>query len=301
MVLQTMRRPKITLAELGGMVTGMVSDSAAHRLMAAAGVRIDHAAAQRIGVATLRVRGARTQLETYNVIGELPGRGALARERVVLGAHYDHLGIGPAVRGDSIYNGARDNASGTATMLATAEAFATSGVRTRRRLTFVAFGAEEAGMLGSRAFVSRAGAPTLAMLNFDGANLFGATRDATSLGGERSTLGAAFSRAVRAEGMVSVAPQYDEGDDLLQRSDQLSFLMAGTPALFLRYGHDLVAHGAAYADSAMKEYESSRYHQPSDELLPTYVFDGAAQQARIAARILVEVGDASERPRWIAR
>ena len=94
------------------------------------------------------VRSAIRRSETENVLGRWPGRGALAREAVLIGGHYDHFGIGAPVNGDSIYNGAEDNASGTAGVLAAAEAFVRSGVHAARSLVFVGFAAEESGLLG---------------------------------------------------------------------------------------------------------------------------------------------------------
>ncbi len=104
------------------------------------------------------------------MLGRLPGKGRLAREAVLIGGHYDHFGIGAPVDGDSIYNGAEDNASGTAAVLAAAEAFVRSGVRTARSLVFVGFAAEESGLIGSQALVDKPPIPLrdiAAILNLD--------------------------------------------------------------------------------------------------------------------------------------
>src|SRR4029077_19679396 len=160
------------------LVAGWINEPAAGRLIRQAGDSLDRlaAAALKPGFAAvpLRLRLAASALgrtpivPTVNVLAPLPGR--RPAEAVLLGAHYDHLGIGRPVNGDSIYNGALDNASGTAGMLTVAEAFITAGVRPRRSILFAAFGAEEAGLLGSAAFVARPMVPLAqlsAMLNLD--------------------------------------------------------------------------------------------------------------------------------------
>ena len=116
------------------------------------------------------VRSDIRRSETSNVLGRFPGGGRWRREAVLIGGHYDHFGIGAPVDGDSIYNGAEDNASGTAAVLAAAEAFARSGVRTGRSIVFVGFTAEESGLLGSQALVARPTIPLsriAAILNMD--------------------------------------------------------------------------------------------------------------------------------------
>src|SRR3954452_342835 len=138
------------------------------------------------------VQSAIRRSNTSNVLGRLPGRGSLAQEAVLIGGHYDHFGISAPVNGDSIYNGAEDNASGTAAVLAAAEAFVRSGTRTGRSIVFVGFTAEEAGLLGSQALVTKPTIPLnriAAILNLDVMNLFGKTRDVSALGLDQSSLG----------------------------------------------------------------------------------------------------------------
>ena len=147
------------------------------------------------------VRSAIRSTETANVLGRLPGRGALAKEAVLIGGHYDHFGIGAPVDGDSIYNGAEDNASGTAAVLAAAEAFVRSGVRTGRSLIFIGFAAEESGLIGSQALANHPPIPLrdmAAILNLDVMNLYGRTTDVSALGLDQSTLGKAFAAAAAA-------------------------------------------------------------------------------------------------------
>ena len=131
------------------------------------------------------VRSEITRSATSNVLARYPGQGARSSEVVMIGGHYDHFGIATPVDGDSIYNGAEDNASGTAAVLAAAEAFTRSGVRTGRSIVFAGFTAEESGLLGSQAFVVKPTIPlsqVAAILNLDVMNLYGRTRDVVGPG-----------------------------------------------------------------------------------------------------------------------
>ncbi len=238
---------------------------------------------------------------TFNVLARLPGSGAHASEAVMIGGHYDHLGVGAPVNGDSIYNGFLDNASGTAAVLAAAEAFVRAGVHPGRSILFIAFAAEESGLLGSTAFAAR---PTLplkhlaAVLNMDVMNLYGKTHDVSALGTDQSSLGRVFAAAARAEGMrVTV------NDDALVRgsffrSDHFPFARAGVPALSLESGTDYVGRPAEWGAKQADDYTEHRYHQPSDEMLPTYTYDGAMQQLRVVLRTAVSVADAAAQPTW---
>jgi Zn-dependent M28 family amino/carboxypeptidase len=238
---------------------------------------------------------------TANVVGRFPGHGRLADEAVLIGGHYDHLGIRAPVNGDSIYNGAWDNTSGTAAVLAAAEALQRSQVRPQRSILFMAFGAEESGLLGSQAFVDR---PTLplkdlaAVLNMDVMNLYGRTRDIAALGIDQSSLGKTFTVAAAAEGL---RVRVDSGS-LIQgsffRSDHFPFARAGVPALSLESGGDFVNHPADWGDEQERRYTDERYHQPQDELLPWYTMDGAVQQMRVIVRTAIAVANAPRQPTW---
>ena len=247
------------------------------------------------------VRSAITRSETSNVLGRWPGRGRLSSEAVLITGHYDHFGIGTAVDGDSIYNGAEDNASGTAAVLAAAEAFARSGVRTARSMIFVGFTAEESGLLGSQALVAKPTIPLgriAAILNLDVMNLYGRTRDVSALGLDQSSLGAVFRRAAAAEGLqVSI-----NKDALLHgsyfRSDHFPFARAGVPGTSIQNGEQYIRKPKDYGHEKKTEYTEKRYHQPSDEVLPWFTYDGALQQLRVILRTAVAVGNAPAQPTW---
>lgn len=247
------------------------------------------------------VRSAIRRSETANVLGRWPGRGTRAREAVLIGGHYDHFGIGAPVNGDSIYNGAQDNASGTAGVLAAAEAFVRSGVHTGRSIIFVGFAAEESGLIGSQALAAHPPVPlrdVAAILNLDVLNLRGRTRDFSALGLDQSSLGRTMRQAAAAEGLkVTVNP-----DALLRgayfRSDHFSLARAGVPGTSLEGGLDFVGRPAGWGKQQEDLYVEKQYHQPSDEVEPWFSYDGAIQQLRVTVRTAVTVADAQGQPAW---
>jgi Zn-dependent M28 family amino/carboxypeptidase len=249
------------------------------------------------------VRSDIQRSETSNVLGRLPGTGPLASEAVLIGGHYDHFGIGTPVNGDSIYNGAEDNASGTAAVLGLAEAFARSGVQPRRSLVFVGFTAEESGLLGSQALVTRPPLPLsqiAAILNLDVMNLYGKTRDISAVGLDQSSLAGVFTRAAAAEGLKVTSNRANLLRGFFFRSDHFPLARAGVPGLSVENGQSFVGKPADYGEKMKEEYTEKRYHQPSDEVLPSFTYDGAAQQLRVVARAAVALADAARQPTWNA-
>ncbi|MEO8227320.1 MAG: M28 family peptidase [Gemmatimonadota bacterium] len=241
--------------------------------------------------------------ETFNVVARLPGAGPAAADAVVIGAHYDHLGVGAPVKGDSIYNGALDNASGTAAMLATAEAFVHGGRHTGRSIVFMAFAAEESGLLGSTAYAAKPTIPLkriAAVLNVDVMNLSGRTRDISALGVDQSSLGATLTRAAAAEGLKVSTNE----DALIRgsffRSDHFPFARAGVPALSVENGNAYVGRPDGWGAKQQDEYTEQRYHQPSDEILPSFNYEGTVQQLRTMVRVAIAVADAPAQPTWNA-
>jgi len=280
------------LFQLGGKDLDALMDQAVRRGFEAVplGVQLD-----------ATVRSSIQRSSTSNVLGKLPGRGTLASEAVLIGGHYDHFGIGVPVNGDSIYNGAEDNASGTAAVLTAAEAFVRSGVHTKRSLVFVGFTAEESGLLGSQAMVARSAIPLsriAAILNLDVMNLNGRTQDVAAVGLDQSNLRKTFVQAAAAEGL-----QVSESREALLhgaffRSDHFPLARAGVPGLSIEDGQHYVGQAADYGKKKQEEYTEKRYHQPSDEVLPSFDYDGARQQLRVIVRTAVAVADASAQPAW---
>ncbi len=248
------------------------------------------------------VRAPMTRTETVNVLGRLPGTGGpLADEVVVLGAHYDHLGIGQAVDGDSIYNGARDNAAGVGEMLAIAEALNRAELKGKRSFLFAAFGGEEAGLLGSQAMIDRPFMPlrnVAAMLNFDGANLYGRARDIAATGADQSSLLGAFQAAARLEGLQVTEDSAGMYRGTFFRSDNFPFARAGIPSLSLEPGSSFVGRPKDYAKKMQEEYTTRRYHRPQDEFNSWYSLDGVVPETRVGLRTALYAADASAQPTW---
>ncbi len=250
--------------------------------------------------ATVRSTMART--ETYNVLGRLPGSDpALAAEVVVLGAHYDHLGIAKPVDGDSIYNGARDNAAGVGEILAIAEAMHRADLTGKRSFLFAAFGGEEAGLLGSQAMIDRPFMPlynVAAMLNFDDPNLFGRTRDVAAIGADQSSLLGALQAAARLEGLQVSEDSSAMFRGSFFRSDNFPFVRAGIPSISFQPGSNYIGRPATYSEKVKSEWTATRYHRPQDEFGPWYSVDGAVQESRVGLRTAIYAADASAQPTW---
>jgi len=240
---------------------------------------------------------------TANVVARLPGRGRLAADAVLIGGHYDHLGVRAPVDGDSIYNGAEDNASGTAAVLAAAEAFVRSAVQPQRSILFMAFSAEESGLLGSQAYATRPTIPLrnlAAVLNMDVTNLYGRTRDVAALGVDQSTLGQVFAAAAAAEGLKVTVDSGSLIRGSFFRSDHFPFALAGVPALSLESGQDFEGHPAGWGEEQQREYTEKRYHQPQDEILPWFTMAGTVQQLRVILRSALAIASAPSQPAWSA-
>jgi hypothetical protein len=240
------------------------------------------------------------QRESGNVVGLLPGSDPmLAGEAVVYTAHHDHLGIksGP---GDQIYNGAIDNASGVASILGVARAFASLRKPPRRSITFAFVTAEEQGLLGSEYFAGHAPVPVgriAADINIDEANWFGRTRDVSLIGLGKSSLDNDVAAAAKLQGRAVKPDQFpDRGR--FYRSDQFSFAKAGVPAAYLKFGTDVIGKPEGYGREQVEAYEKNTYHQPSDEYRDTLNFSGAVEDAQLAFYLGCRVADADTMPRW---
>jgi Zn-dependent M28 family amino/carboxypeptidase len=245
---------------------------------------------------TSRVR----RFESVNVIGRLGSNQEGDEEAVVVTAHYDHRGIGNAVDEDSIYNGALDNASGVAGMLATAGGLVAAGAPAHRSIYFVATTAEESGLLGSEAFVQSPPislAQTAAVVNLDVANTWGATRDIVMLGEGRSSLGELARAVAEAEGLT-LAPDPSPESGSFFRSDHFPFARAGIPVLSVGNGLDFVDRPPEWGRRQAEAYVARRYHQPSDEYRPDFRYEGLLQQVRIMMRLAWALAGTPEFPVW---
>jgi Zn-dependent M28 family amino/carboxypeptidase len=253
---------------------------------------------------SLRIENTIRSVETANVAGLLRGSDpALAAEVVVYTAHHDHLGIAePDAQGDAIYNGAVDNASGTAQVLEIARAFASLPQmdRPRRSLLFLFVAAEEQGLLGSEHYSLHPTFPAgriAANINLDSANVLGRTRDITYVGLGKSSLDAVVERAAAAQGRIVKGDQAPEKGSFY-RSDQFNFARVGVPAVYLDPGTEFLEPDAAKKKARQDAYDSTCYHQPCDEMAADWSYDGAIEDARLAFDVGLAIAEADAMPTW---
>jgi Zn-dependent M28 family amino/carboxypeptidase len=247
------------------------------------------------------VRSVIQRSSIENVMGRWAGRGPHAREAVLIGGHYDHFGIGPAVNGDSIYNGAEDNASGTAAVLTAAEAFVRSGVRPGRSVVFIGFTGEESGLLGSEQLATNPPFPLkdmAAIINLDEMNLYGKTRDFAATGLDQSSLGKTITQAAAAEGLNISTNEEALIRGLFFRSDHFSLVRVGVPGVYLQNGRDYLGRPAGWGKEQLDGFYAKRYHQPQDNVAPWFNYDGIVQQLRVTVRTAVLIGSAAAPPTW---
>ena len=248
---------------------------------------------------TLSARSEVADITSANVLGWLPGTDpALAGEPLVVTAHLDHLGIGPAMEGDALYNGAIDNALGVAALLSAAETLAT-GPRMRRPVLFAALTAEEKGLLGASHLARHPPSRVkryAANLNIDMPVLLGPTRDVIGIGAEHTTLGGVLAE-VAARGGFTVSPDPQPEEVVFVRSDQYPFVRQGVPALFMKAGHrsldpaiDLAAREA--------DFRKTRYHKPGDDLTQPIHWVSAAAFAELQAELIRAIADSAVAPSW---
>lgn len=291
-------------------VFGVFSPALKPRIFAAAGRSFgaDSLAAGRPGfraiplgaTLSLDVASEVRRIPTRNVVGMLEGADPRLRgELVVYSAHWDAFGIGPAVDGDSIYNGAVDDAVGVGQLLAVAEALAASP-RPPRSILFLATSAEEHGLLGARHYVRNPLHPlqrTLVDINFDIVSLAGETRDVTMYGIGRSTLDEMVAHAARLQGRT-VRADSGAGGDMWFRQDHFAFAEAGVPALSVAAGNDVPGRPAGYAEERAAEYRTRHYHRPSDEVREDWEWGSIVQDARLGVLLGLRIATTGERPAW---
>ena len=238
------------------------------------------------------------RLSTANVAGLLPGSDpALKQELVLVTAHYDHVGIGEPERGDSIYNGALDNAVGTAMLIEVARMLAARPERPRRPILFLAVGAEEKGLIGSDYFAAN---PTvteaIGNINLDGAMPFYDFRDVIAFGAEQSQMGERLAEAAGQLGLA-VAPDPFPEEGIFTRSDQYSFVRRGVPSLFLYMGFTAM-DGRNVGRAMWDELARTVVHRPGDDLSQPIDYGVAAKFADLFRRVVLATADSPERPLW---
>ena len=248
---------------------------------------------------TLAGKAAVSDTSSANVLGWLPGSDpTLSGDPLVITSHLDHLGIGQPVKGDAIYNGALDNALGTAIMLSIAEELA-NAPRGLRPVLFVSLTAEEKGLLGAY-HLARTPPPRVrryaANLNVDMPVILGSVRDVIGLGAEHSNLGPKLAAAAGRQGFT-VSPDPKPEEVIFVRSDQYAFIRAGVPALYLKSGVDGAAGGPNLA-ALEEDFRRHRYHQPSDDLSQPIHWGSAAAFARLGADVARSIATDPAAPKW---
>jgi Zn-dependent M28 family amino/carboxypeptidase len=241
------------------------------------------------------------RMHSENVVGVVRGSDPKLRdEYVVYSAHWDHLGIGPPdAKGDSIYNGASDNASGVADILAVAHSAAQSP-KPKRSQIFLFVTAEESGLLGSEYYGAHPTVPVrniIANLNVDGGNILGRVRDLTVLGANKSSLGSSLAAMIRANGM-RITPEAHPERGLFYRSDHFSLAKVGVPAISVGRGTDFIGRTKEWGLQQDEDYTAHRYHQPSDEYKPDFDLAGAVQLSEIVERFGRMLANSPSVPTW---
>jgi Zn-dependent M28 family amino/carboxypeptidase len=256
--------------------------------------------------AELSLKSELKRVEAPNVAAVFEGSDPkLKDEYVVYSAHWDHLGIGEANKnGDRIYNGAVDNASGVAAVLAIADAFKKlpSSQAPRRSILFLIPTAEEQGLLGAEWYSKHPLVPiskTAANVNLDSMNILGLTEDFVPLGAERSTLETVVDEVARERRMtVALDPRPEQGS--FYRSDHFPFARVGVPSISLKCGDNFVGRTRDWGKTMFDAYNTANYHQPSDEFTDAWDFKGIIQETEIAFAIGKRIADLPEMPRFKA-
>lgn len=242
------------------------------------------------------------RIESNNVIARLEGSDpALKDEHVVYMAHWDHLGIGfPNDKGDKIYNGALDNATGVAGVLAIAKAFKALPAPPRRSVLFLAVTAEEKGLIGSKHYAENPIYPldkTVAALNMDVLNLWGRTKDIVVVGLGASTLDDVLGEAAAAQGRT-LTPDPAPERGAYYRSDHFNFAKQGVPALYADSGSSFRDKPDDYGKKKSEEYNRNDYHKPSDDVRSDWDYAGAVEDMHLLFTIGYRLANTDKYPEW---
>ena len=288
---------------------GWVQRATAERLFRMAGLDFEAAkrqAADRtfepvpLGVTgSLRIRNALRRIESQNVVAKIEGSAA-PDEVVTYVAHWDHMGVDPTLDGDQIFNGAADNATGTAGLVEIARAFMWAPAPPRRSVLFLAVTAEEQGLLGSRHYGENPlypAAQTVAAINMDVLNQWGRTRDLTIVGMGQSDLDAVAAETAAELGRT-LAPDPEPEKGFYYRSDHFSFARAGIPAFYADPGVEYLDKPPGYGIEKRAEYTVNDYHAVSDEVKPDWDLSGAVEDLNFMYRMGARLAGGSDWPEW---
>jgi Zn-dependent M28 family amino/carboxypeptidase len=256
-----------------------------------------------LGRITGRIPARIRHVESRNVAGRVAGSDPnLASQVVLFTAHWDHLGIGIPIKGDKIYNGAVDNATGCAMLLELARVWAALHQKPQRSALFLFVTAEEAGLIGSDYYGKHPLVPagkTAADINFDAFFPFGRTKDVELTGADRTTLWPLVQRDAAAM-HLEIKPDAQPGQGHYYRSDHFSLARVGIPAFSISAGQEYVGKPANFGATAFEQYNNEHYHRPSDEYHDDWDFAGMVQISRFALRLGMDIANVPKLPTWHA-
>jgi Zn-dependent M28 family amino/carboxypeptidase len=288
-----------------------VTEDAARELFKMAGRDFDQARqaaatdsfrADALGLtASVRVENRTRTIQSRNVIGMVGGADPERRnEYVVYTAHWDHLGVGKAADGDSIYNGALDNASGVAGVLEIARSFAANRATLKRSVLFLFTTGEESGLLGATYYTENPLYPlarTMAEINIDGVNIWGRTTDMVVVGSGQSNLEDILVDVLKTMDRTT-QPDSEPEKGYYYRSDHFPFAKHGVPALYSDSGVEMRDRPTNYGMERRREYVAERYHKPQDEYDPAWDLSGAAEDMEALYRVGLAVAADAAQVRW---
>lgn len=251
--------------------------------------------------ASMTITNTLRTIDSKNVVARLDGRDPkLKSEYVIYSAHWDHLGVGVAVNGDTIYNGAKDNAVGVAGILDIARAFTKLPAPPKRSVVFLAVTAEEQGLLGSAYYTVAPIYPlarTAANINIDGLNVAGRTRDLTLVGYGASDLDDYARDAAGEQGRI-VRPDPEPEQGFYYRSDHFNFAKQGVPALDPDDGFEYLGKPKEFGERVRREWNERDYHQPSDVVRPDWDLTGAREDLKVYFAVGYRVAEVKAMPEW---
>jgi Zn-dependent M28 family amino/carboxypeptidase len=302
---------KLKPSEQGLELAGWLTQEAGARLMSSTGKTLDELLAManeksfRAMPLGFKIRGhipvKLREIESRNVIGRVDGADArLSSQAVLFTAHWDHLGVGVPVKGDAIYNGAVDNATGCAMVLEIARVWAALPVKPKRSALFVFVTAEEQGLLGSQYYGEHPVLPaarTEADINFDAFYPFGKTRDVHVTGAERTSLWPIVQNDAKRMGL-EIKPDAQPGQGHYYRSDHFSLARVGIPAFSIDAGTDYIGKPAGFGQKVFEEYNSEHYHQPSDEYHDDWDFASMEQMANFGLTLGIDFANTPKLAGW---
>jgi Zn-dependent M28 family amino/carboxypeptidase len=292
-------------------VEGWITSDKAKELFAASGQDFDQlkrAAALRDfkplplgGTASFSFKNTLREVASQNVLAKIEGSDPrLKDEYVIYSAHWDHLGRDTTLKGDQIFNGAQDNATGIAALLELAQAFAGMKMPPKRSILFLAVTAEEKGLLGAKHYARHPLYPldhTLANINMDSMNPLGRTRDLTVIGSGQTTLEEILHEAA-APRSRTLTPDAEPEKGRYFRSDHFEFAKRGVPGLYTHGGIDFIGKPADFGRRKSDEYTAKDYHKVSDEIKPDWDLTGHAEDTRLLFEVGLKVANGDRWPEW---